>query len=219
MRKLPQFALQSEDSVVSLDIAPRSVTINLLRPARVHKSYIDAVQCRCNACDDTAPRPHQHKTLPYEYRFGACLGRGLLEVTDAAGHKHAVLNMVDQGTACRDQRGTYFSSHVLRALSNHWFSWAGRPRSLWTERVLHFRQRCVAAVYCGSYEIMTHPAPLETPEAIGRVERHGGIAKAMFKKTRPEVQVVGFDQVQQCLNEIAIKNSPARFGEFSANGS
>ena len=87
--------------------------IKLLRAARVNKSYIEAVRLhRCNTCEDNNNRPRSHKTsLPFEYRFNACLGMGLLEVSDAAGARCTVLNMVDMGT-------TFQQLHVIREGKN-----------------------------------------------------------------------------------------------------
>ena len=138
---------------------PKGVMVNLLRAARVHKSYVDAVQYhRCSACESTAPRPRQHKTaLSYEFRFGANLGCDLLEVTDAAGHKYTVLNMVDLGTTFQQlvvlrEGKNATASMVLCALQNRWFAWAGHPEVLTADRGLHFRG--VLLQYCSSHGIM-----------------------------------------------------------------
>ena len=66
--------------------------------------------------------------------------------------------------------------------------------------------------------MQVHHAPLETPEQIGGVERHGGIAKAMFRKVPVEAKPVSLLEVQSCLDEVTrVKNPNARHGGFSAS--
>ena len=156
--------------------------IKLLGAARAHKSYIDAVQChRCDACEDIAPRPRQGKTLPYEYyRFGACLGCDLLDVTDAAGRK--VLNMVDQGN-----HGTAFQKlAVIRKETpprrrsvlcrTDGSRGEGSHEELLTDGSTFAEYSSPFAIFCSSHGFAWRPgSPCETPEVIGRVERHGGI--------------------------------------------
>ena len=200
---------------------PRNVMTNLLKAAKVDKAYIDAVKLhRCTACEDTAPKTKTHKTsLPYEYRFGANLGIDLLELKDSVGHKYAVLNMVDLGTTFQvlhviRQGLNATSSQVLKALSQRWFSWAGFPETIVCDRGLHMRG--VLASYCAANGIQVKHAPLETPEAIGRVERHGGIAKALFRKVAAEVQPIDAEQVDRILAEVTqVKNNSTRHGGFS----
>ena len=200
---------------------PRNVMTNLLKAAKVDKAYIDAVKLhRCTACEDNAPKTKTHKTsLPYEYRFGANLGIDLLELKDSVGHKYAVLNMVDLGTTFQvlhviRQGLNATSAQVLKALSQRWFSWAGFPETIVCDRGLHMRG--VLASYCAANGIQVKHAPLETPEAIGRVERHGGIAKALYRKVAAEVQPTDVEQVDRILAEVAqVKNNSTRHGGFS----
>lgn len=184
------------------------------------KQYAEAVKLhRCTACEDTAPRSKTHKTsLPYEHRFGSNLGLDLL-----AGKKYAVLNMVDLGTTFQILHVIRMgvnatSSQVLKALSQRWFSWASFPETLHYDRGLH--NRGVLAQFCGANGVQVRHAPLETPEAIGRVERHGGIAKAMYRKVAAEVQPSGADPVDQVLAEVdLVKNNSIRHGGFSPSQS
>ena len=54
--------------------------------------------------------------------------------------------------------------------------------------------------------IQVHHAPLETPEQIGRVERHGGLVKAMFRKVSAETKPTNLTEVQSCLDEVTRVN-------------
>lgn len=200
---------------------PRNVLVSLLRAARVEKQYVEAVKLhRCTICEDNAPKGKSHKTsLPYEYRFGACLGIDLLEIKDSTGAVYTCLNMVDMGTTFQQlhviRKGhNATSAQVIKTLSDRWFSWSGFPKQIVCDRGLHFRGELPS--FCGRHGIQMRNAPPETPEAIGRVERHGGIAKAMMKKMCAEVQPYNIEQMQRCANEIClVKNSTARVGGFS----
>ena len=59
--------------------------------------------------------------------------------------------------------------------------------------------------------IQVYHAPLETPEAIGRVERHGGVLKGMARKVISQTQARGEAQIQSVLDESCLsKNSLLR---------
>ena len=68
----------------------------------------------------------------------------------------------------------------LDALKRKWMTWAGHLEVLRCDRGL--RNRGVLAQWMSSHGVQVHHAPLETPEAIGRVERHGGVIKGMARK-------------------------------------
>ena len=82
------------------------------------------------------------------------------------------------------------------------------------DRGLH--NRGVLAKYMDEHGIQVHHSPLEAPENIGRVERHGGIAKALFRKVSRETQPLGREQVESVLQEVCtVKNNTSRVGGFS----
>ena len=160
---------------------PQKVLLNLLRSARVSKQYIDAVKYfRCVECEESAPPRTGHKTsLPNRYEFNYALGIDVLEILDADGAKYQVLNMICLG-ACfqlaevvRAGPGQPTSARCLEAIKKRWISWAGNPSTVQCDRGLH--NRGVRAQYMSAKGIQVYHAPLETPEAIGRVERHGGV--------------------------------------------
>ena len=201
---------------------PRQVLINLLRAAKVNKEFIDGVRLhRCTTCEDTAKKPPTHKvSMPYEYRFNHALGIDLLEVVDSVGQKYQVLNMVCLGTtfqqACvvRVGAGQCSSSQCLAALQRCWFAWAGHPTELHCDRGLH--NRGVLAQYMKENNIQVYHAALESPEGIGRVERHGGILKGMFRKVCKETGAHGREQVETILSQVVqVKNDQSRMSGFS----
>lgn len=178
----------------------------------------------CGAvCENTAPKKPTHKTtIPPEYKFNHTLGIDLLAVSDINGKKNCVMNMVCVGTTfqlchvMREGKGQCSSAQALNVLKTRWFSWAGHPLKLVCDSGLH--NRGVLQQYMSEYGIQVHHALLETPESIGRVERHGGLAKAMFRKVSAETKPTTMSEVQSCLDEVTrVKNSNARHGGFSAS--
>ena len=64
--------------------------------------------------------------------------------------------------------------------------------------------------------IQVYHAPLETPEPIGRVERHGGVLKGVARKVISQTQARGEAQIQSVLDESCLtKNSLLRNGGYS----
>ena len=201
---------------------PRQTMIHLLRAARIRQEFIDAVKLhRCPTCEETAHKKPTHKTaLPHNYSFNHSLGIDVFEIVDMSGSKFQVLNMVDLGTTfqlcevVRSGAGQPSSNECLKALQKRWFSWCGHPVNLMCDRGLH--NRGVLAKYMDEHGIQVHHSPLEAPENIGRVERHGGIAKALFRKVSRETQPLGREQVESVLQEVCtVKNNTSRVGGFS----
>ena len=65
---------------------PKKVLVNLLRTAKIDKSYIDAANFhRCNQCEDAQPRRNVHTvSLPERYSFNHALGIDVFECLDAS---------------------------------------------------------------------------------------------------------------------------------------
>ena len=201
---------------------PKKVLINLLRTAKIDKSYIDAANFhRCNQCEDAQPRRNAHTvSLPERYSFNHALGIDVFESLDARGDKYQVMNLVCLGTCfqlteiVREGEGLPSSARCLEAIQRRWTCWAGMPTVLRCDRGLH--NRGVLAQFCAAHGIQVSHAPLETPEAIGRVERHGGALKAMVRKVVAQTQAVGPSQLQSVLDECCLtKNSMLRHGGYS----
>ena len=74
----------------------------------------------------------------------------------------------------------------------------------------------VLGQWMSSHGVQVHHAPLETPEAIGRVERHGGVIKGMARKVISQTQAVALASVQSVLDGCCTtKNSLLRHGGYS----
>ena len=95
-----------------------------------------------------------------------------------------------------------------------WFSWAGHPVAIMCDRGLH--NRGVLQQYMDEHNIQVHHVPLESPESLGRVERHGGLLKALFRRVCTEVGACTKEQVESCITQVlGVKNDSARVGGFS----
>ena len=82
------------------------------------------------------------------------------------------------------------------------------------DRGLH--NRGVLAQYMSAQGIRVYHAPLKTPEAIRRVERHGGVLKGMARKVISQTRARGEAQIQSVLDESCLtKNSLLRNGGYS----
>ena len=77
------------------------------------------------------------------------------------------------------------------------------------DRGLRNRGEMSKMLSCMGVEIIY--ATLETPSAIGKVERHGGILKAVVRKVVAESETIGMDDAEMCLMEtVAMKNQLQR---------
>ena len=66
------------------------------------------------------------------------------------------------------------------------------------------------------HNIQVYHTPLESPEGIGRVERHGTILKAMYRKVCRETGANTKEQVESVLTQCwQVKDDTARLGGFS----
>ena len=60
---------------------------------------------------------------------------------------------------------------------------------------------------------------MESPEQIGRVERRGGLFKAVLKRMVADHAVQGFDDIKVAIAEaVSSKNNLRRNGGFSPMG-
>ena len=143
----------------------------------------------------------------------------MLEILDADGAKYQVLNMICSGTCfqlaevVRSGPGQPTSARCVEAIKKRWISWAGNPTTVQCDRGLH--SRGILAQYMSSQRIQVYHAPLETPEAIVRVERHGGVLKGMARKVIAQTPARGEVEIQSVLDELCLtKKSRHRNGGY-----
>eukprot|EP00435_Cladocopium_sp_Y103_P027775 s3250_g6.t2 len=107
------------------------------------------------------------------------------EARDNAGNKYSIISSVDISTGfhlaevVKPGGGMPTSERCAAAMMSRWVNWAGWPKQVPMDLGMHNRgemQRMLASHGC---EVVF--APLETPTAIGKVERAEGIMKAMLR--------------------------------------
>ena len=92
--------------------------------------------------------------------------------------------------------GQASSRSCLDALMKRRFSWAGHPVAIMCDRGLH--NRGVLQQYMDEHNIQVYHVPLESPESLGRVERHGGLLKALFRRVCTEVGACRWARDREC---------------------
>ena len=89
----------------------------------------------------------------------------------------------------REGHGSPTSAECLQWFRDFWINWAGWPKDLRCDRGTH--NRGIFAQELARNGIVPSHAPLETPEQIGRVERHGKTWKKIAKKVITKKKMVG----------------------------
>ena len=179
-----------------------TVLVQILRAARAPPEYIQACRhFRCDACEDNKPKHQSTKVaLPKDYVFGRNLGIDVLEVKDVVDEPYLCLNILDLGTTfqqvvlLRQGHGSPSSRECLDSFVSLWVGWAGWPQTLSCDRGVH--NRGVFARTLAQHGVLIRQAGVESPEQIGRVERHGGLFKAVLKRMITEHAVRGFDDMK-----------------------
>ena len=150
------------------------------------------------------------------------LGFDVLEMRDHVGGKYSVMSMVDIATGfhmcevVKEGGGQPASEACAKALMTKWIAWAGWPRACIMDRGLH--NRGAVARVLSSHGCKIEFAPLETPAAIGKVERHGGILKAMVRKVTADTETAGLADFEMLLQErTSTKNNMQRTNGYSAS--
>ena len=171
---------------------------------------------RCPACAVLQETPKPHPISPPSYVFNKEVSIDVFEVQDSDRNKYQFLNMICVGVCCqvvalvRVGEGQPTSARCLKKFQRHWVQWAGWPESVSTDRGL--RNRGAFATGLSQHGVVLRQAGLESPEHIGRCERHGGIIKRVCKLHNLQ----GKQQVKAAMTECQVtKNEFFRHGGFS----
>ena len=114
----------------------------------------------------------------------------------------------------RQGHGSPSSRECLDSYVSLWVGWAGWPQTLSCDRGVH--NRGVFARTLARHGVLIRQAGVESPEQIGRVERHGGLFKAVLKRMVADHAVQGFDDMKVAVAEaVSTKNNLSRNGRFS----
>jgi hypothetical protein len=202
--------------------AAPTVLTQLLRAARASKEFVEASQLyRCDACVENKPKPQTTKvSLPDDFVFGKHIGIDVLEIKDHSKERYLCLNIVDMGTSFQQLivlgkgQGTPSSKECLAAFCDRWVTWAGWPSTVSTDRGLH--NRGVFARTFQQHGCVVRQAGVESPEQIGKVERHGGLIKGILKRMITDQRVNGTADAELAVAEaIQVRNSMLRNHGFS----
>ena len=99
-----------------------------------------------------------------------------------------VLNRACQETNLRvhvhlaQQDGTPSSKLCAEAFRFSWTQWAGWPKHITTDKRLHNHNHGRFSRILGEHAICIRNVALESPEQLGRAERHGDIWKSIAKR-------------------------------------
>ena len=198
------------------------VLLEILRASGAKPEFLKAARIlRCEGCDAHKPKAQTSKVaLPRTYEFNRAVGVDIFEVKDANNVRYSILSIVDQGTcfhqACvvREGGSQPSSQECFRAFQEKWSAWAGQPHEVVTDRGLHNRGDFAQGLASRGTVITT--IGVESPEMIGRTERHGGLLKAMVVRTIAELKLTGREAVAEAINQCVItKNSMSRVKGFA----
>ena len=203
---------------------PGAVLTQVLKQARASPQFIQAARLhRCKACLDTAPVPRHHPVSSdslYPREFNNTVGLDCLEIKDSQGNRYTAVNMVDVGTSFQQVvvvkagGGNPSARQCVKAFIERWTTWAGFPQNVVTDRGTHFKGEF--SHFLAAHGTHHRNAPLESPQTIGKVERHGGILKAMLRKTVQQTLPSNTEEIETVLSEcVTAKNELARHHGFS----
>ena len=201
---------------------PKEVLVQVLRGAGASEELVNAAKIfKCESCRVSEENVRTHPvSAPPPYEFNHTVSVDVVETADATGAKFSWLNIIDVGTSyqvvtlVRVGGGQPSSAKCLQKFMQHWVSPFGWPKIVSHDRGLH--NRGAFAHGLSSHGVQIRQAGLESPEHIGKCERHGGIIKRAFKRLVKDHSVAGKDDVKVAMLEAQVaKNEFMRVGGFS----
>ena len=143
-----------------------------------------------------------------------------MEVKDAEGTRYSCLNILCLGPPYQQvvllhEGGSQASSQAyLDAFVERWANWAGWPKFVTTDRGAH--NSGIFSRTLAQNSVLIRQAGVESPEQIGRVERHGGLWKHVLRRVVVDHGVTGMRDMRMAMSEAtSAKNALARNGGFS----
>ena len=123
--------------------------------------------------------------------FGSMVGIDSKEITDIAGARFAMLNVVDYATKYSMLLPVENSSsrEAARAFLEGWINWAGTPDTVQADQGSEFRKDF--SQFCENAGISIRCTPTESPWQHGFVERHGAVSADILRATIEEMSVTG----------------------------
>ena len=202
---------------------PNRVLVEILRASGAKVDLIQAARLmRCQGCEHERPKPQTAKVaLPRTSQFNESVGIDIFEVKDKSGTRCSILSFICLGTTYHQaaiiQEGTTgqpSSRKCLEIFLEKWIQIFGTPTEVVSDRGLH--NRGAFAKGLSSRGVILRNIGVESPEQLGRVERHGGILKGMMQRIIHELGLTGELQVKEALSEaLHTKNSQSRIKGFT----
>ena len=154
--------------------------------------------------------------------FGDSVGVDVLETMDSQRRRYQCFNIVDLATGfqqlellrevTKETHGPPSAEMCLEAFQR-WLAWAGLPKVMWMDRGTLNHGAFVS--YLTEKGVDVRFAATEAPHMLGKVERRGGLAKAVIRKTAAGVRTVGPEALRSVIQEsIAVKNSTMNVSGF-----
>ena len=81
-----------------------------------------------------------------------------------------------------------------------WTPWAGYPERVTVDLGKEWMKEFSSNLT--THGVQLDLAPLETPNVIGKCERHGGLWKEIWRRTVMENQVKGLDDVEETTSIV-----------------
>ena len=201
---------------------PKEVMIQVLRGAGASDELINAAKVfKCETCrvSDEGTKTHP-VSAPPPYEFNHTVSVDVFETADSTGQKYSWLNIVDNGTCyqvvtlVKVGGGQPSSAKCLKKFMAHWASPFGWPKIISHDRGLHNRGAFAHGLAAHGCQI--RQAGLESPEHIGRCERHGGIIKRAYRRIVRQHNLSGKAEVKEAMLEAQVsKNEFLRVGGFA----
>ena len=204
---------------------PNRVLVEIFLASGAKADLIQAARIlRCPGCEHERPKPQTAKVaLPRAYQFNESVGRGIdiFEVKNTSNTRFSILSFICLGTTYHQAAviqssttGQPSSRKCLEVFLEKWIQLFGTPTEVVSDRGLHNRGSFAQGL--SARGVILRYAGVESPEQLGRVERHGGILKGMIQRMTHELGLSGELQMREALAEaLSTKNSQRRIKGFT----
>ena len=221
-----EVSVSAEDRVkirkmhVNLGHPNKASFLRFLRAGRVRQEILQwvAKEFTCGTCQSQAmPKAPRPAVVPRCYAPGVALGLDVFYVPDERNHRSLpVLNLVDLGTSYQmvEVLDSKEPMHIWHTVWKTWARTFGLPQFITVDEGREFRGGL--ARICADAGVIIFRAAARAPWQQGKVERHGGLMKAMLEKGREELPPTSREELVSLLHACeAAKNRYSNRSGFS----
>ena len=221
-----EVSVSAEDRVkirkmhVNLGHPNKASFLRFLRAGRVRQEILQwvAKEFTCGTCQSQAmPKAPRPAVVPRCYAPGVALGLDVFYVPDERNHRTLpVLNLVDLGTNYQmvEVLDSKEPMHIWHTVWKTWARTFGLPQFITVDEGREFRGGL--ARICADAGVIIFRAAARAPWQQGKVERHGGLMKAMLEKGREELPPTSREELVNLLHACeAAKNRYSNRSGFS----